>query len=846
MKSKFISTLLAMFALLFMIGSTVIILPQIESLDNVAKIAMVNEDVGYTNDLSTYKFGEKFVTEYGNETVNNITVTSRNDALSQLEDGVYDLVIIIPQSFSSDIMTYESNTPTTSNVEYYINPNSTKNEYLANVLQKENVESEINNTVSRAFVKEIIDEVYTLKNDSNTILDMQTAYSKDYDENIIDPYDEAFNEIVSILSSVDAQQTMVESQVNAVSSYSSSVENTQSNTVALNSNLSDFYDNISEDKLLLDDANTNINILDSNLVEFNNYFSKNSTTGEDDKYTKATSSINTSTTNIETATQEGLMRKTVLADLEAKMINYPSSTLANIESELLVGKTDVVYIEYLNSVINTLEQVELNFSSNTMYTNSISQLSSNCKAYASSDNGGSASVIDFCSSIGYEPTGSRTDNLDTIKSLSMIVFNLDVGPAANTLPNECTIDTPCSMTTPGVYKLTTFSQSISEDLKSTYLSIIGDLKSTIETTSSFEEQVRILKENYNLLIEVQGVITDYTTTNIEVMNTRKESFNPFYENFSGYNQVTVELSSEQQEVLSIIDGLLTATYSQVKSTENLSKTGTEMLGTTKSSKVIVENNKTKITTSKEVYDEMVDLNDGYVKGFDDEFAGARNGAVDNEAFYDNAITPVNFTNSGNFYNFGSVIPFLVVIIISLFAIITAYVYKQWTPKLVSKTEHGEVSKRSINIKQLLFVAATGLVIALIIAYMSINALSLTTSMVVKFTIATLFIGIAITFLFYTLVSKLNIYGLMIIGIFIIIYLVTNGALDIGANSTVLEFLAFINPLNYFEMALRDIVYGQSTNLIILIGLLTLIIGASATVMIKTNDLIKKVENESAY
>ncbi len=85
------------------------------------KVAVVNEDLGYNSNGTSYNVGNILVDELKNNTNFNWQFVDRNTALNGVNDGKYYAVLIVPGNFSEQLLSIETSTPQQAKIEYIVN-----------------------------------------------------------------------------------------------------------------------------------------------------------------------------------------------------------------------------------------------------------------------------------------------------------------------------------------------------------------------------------------------------------------------------------------------------------------------------------------------------------------------------------------------------------------------------------------------------------------------------------------------------------------------------------------------------------------------------------------------------
>ncbi|MGB9936499.1 MAG: YhgE/Pip family protein [Methanobacterium sp.] len=88
--------------------------------DNI-KVAVVNDDLGYTSNGTNYNVGNTLVDELKNNTNFNWQFVDRDTALNGVKYGDYYAALVIPGNFSEQLLSIETNTPHQAKMDYIVN-----------------------------------------------------------------------------------------------------------------------------------------------------------------------------------------------------------------------------------------------------------------------------------------------------------------------------------------------------------------------------------------------------------------------------------------------------------------------------------------------------------------------------------------------------------------------------------------------------------------------------------------------------------------------------------------------------------------------------------------------------
>ena len=86
------------------------------------KVAVVNNDVGYTLDNgSYYNIGNMLVNELHHNNNFSWVFVNESNAKYGVHEGTYTAALVIPKNFSEQLMTVDSNNPERAQIDYYVN-----------------------------------------------------------------------------------------------------------------------------------------------------------------------------------------------------------------------------------------------------------------------------------------------------------------------------------------------------------------------------------------------------------------------------------------------------------------------------------------------------------------------------------------------------------------------------------------------------------------------------------------------------------------------------------------------------------------------------------------------------
>ena len=85
------------------------------------EVAVVNEDLGYSTNGTSYNIGNILVDELKNNTNFSWKFVDKQTGMDGVKNGEYYAVLIIPNNFSQDLLSIETSTPQQARIQYIVN-----------------------------------------------------------------------------------------------------------------------------------------------------------------------------------------------------------------------------------------------------------------------------------------------------------------------------------------------------------------------------------------------------------------------------------------------------------------------------------------------------------------------------------------------------------------------------------------------------------------------------------------------------------------------------------------------------------------------------------------------------
>jgi putative membrane protein len=111
------------------------------------EIAVVNEDLGYSTNGTSYNVGNMLVDELKNNTNFSWKFVDRDKAMNGVKNGDYFAALIIPTNFSEDLLSIETSTPQQAKIDYIVNDKTNPIAPRITNTGVDAVQSQINNEV---------------------------------------------------------------------------------------------------------------------------------------------------------------------------------------------------------------------------------------------------------------------------------------------------------------------------------------------------------------------------------------------------------------------------------------------------------------------------------------------------------------------------------------------------------------------------------------------------------------------------------------------------------------------------------------------------------------------------
>ena len=225
------------------------------------KIAVVNTDEGYESDLIPVEVnvGENVTsTLRGNDSFDWIVVNDRDEAVDGVKSGKYYAAVVIPKSFSSDMMTLFSTHVKHADIEFYENQ---KANAIAQIVTEKG-SSAVQNQVNESFAKTVT--TIGLKTASSLLDFMGSDETSNFIANLSATLGDSIQSLDDLEGNTDSLAGILDSTAQALDSAGSLIETngtTSDSTAAL---IKDAKSGVSDIKGALNGAKDAVNAAVSN------------------------------------------------------------------------------------------------------------------------------------------------------------------------------------------------------------------------------------------------------------------------------------------------------------------------------------------------------------------------------------------------------------------------------------------------------------------------------------------------------------------------------------------------------------------------------------------------------
>lgn len=227
-----------------------------ETTSSRIRYVLVNEDEGAVFQGKPYQLGADFVTMINQDSDNSWETASRAVAQNGINSDQYDVAIIIPKNFSTDLLSLESIDPNKATLEYVVREgqNEAANHQIQN--QANEILALFNQRVIQMYFSSILGNLTNAQNTVSKIVRNETVHTSTLISQIQNPlssFPSSFESIYTLSNQLKAQNDLFNSQQDGF------IKATQDMLTANTSSLSSANDAVLSNKELLDKLLTESN-----------------------------------------------------------------------------------------------------------------------------------------------------------------------------------------------------------------------------------------------------------------------------------------------------------------------------------------------------------------------------------------------------------------------------------------------------------------------------------------------------------------------------------------------------------------------------------------------------------
>ena len=234
--------------------------------NNDIKIAFVNEDNGVVYNGDNVQMSNVLLTTLKENTEYRLETVSRAIAEKGLENGNYNIMLVLPSKFSEDVLALESNSPKQAIFQYKI-----KSDKKDIVKQAEQAISEIkqffNKDIINVYFSSIIGNLQSSQTQVGAAVGRERSVLNKYQSNLLTPLTDYSNQFKGVSNSS-------EGMMSSYSSFHKSINNTNEAFTSIIDTNKTYEKEIEKIKLLQEQWQTSIQTREDNLKKYDEEFKK--------------------------------------------------------------------------------------------------------------------------------------------------------------------------------------------------------------------------------------------------------------------------------------------------------------------------------------------------------------------------------------------------------------------------------------------------------------------------------------------------------------------------------------------------------------------------------------------
>ena len=416
------------------------------------KIAVVNNDNGYKSDLIPVEvnIGENVTASLrANDNFDWTFVSDKDAAIEGVKSGKYYAAVVIPKSFSSDMMTLFSTKVKHADIKFYENQ---KSNAIAQIVTEKG-STAVQSQVNAAFTKTITS--IGLKTTSNLLDYMSSDEMANYVANLSSMLSDSIQDLKDVGESTASLSSVLTSTSDTLSSTSDLVSSngvTSDDTKALISNAKDGVSDISS-----------------------------ALSGATDAVNKAITGSTGSIDNVQTAVDSAFEAGTSHVDTTVSQLDTAKSALDKRASEMRSAQKDLESLaDEVRSDTDIPEKVREELANELAITaNSIGSLASSIEGYAAA-----------CGSAATSLKSSSDDISASRSEINATIAEAKKGVSQAKSDYETTLKSQTDQLSNTISGIVSSSSDISGNLDSAVSSLSGSSTSLVATLAEANAQVQ--------------------------------------------------------------------------------------------------------------------------------------------------------------------------------------------------------------------------------------------------------------------------------------------------------------------------------------------------------------------
>ena len=230
-------------------------------------VAIVNEDrlalVGNTG----YNLGASYIKNIERDDSQSWSVVSRATADNGLKSGKYQLMVIIPNDFSSKILDLNSLAADRTTISYKVNANGNQQiETEANKVGKDIV-SDLNNQLVDMYMASILSNLYTAQQNVQSLTNQETTNISSYQTNLLGSAKGFENNFPSLVTTTKSSLIANDNLTKSLSEFSTTYKDMATSQEKLGTDLNALIEKRSQDAISYEDFAKALMSMDESLLK---------------------------------------------------------------------------------------------------------------------------------------------------------------------------------------------------------------------------------------------------------------------------------------------------------------------------------------------------------------------------------------------------------------------------------------------------------------------------------------------------------------------------------------------------------------------------------------------------